>query len=141
VIDHSRAVDAELRRIGVTDVHFILSLAGTEHHWGALIAALAPQGHICVADNPSSLDLAKLRGKAGALHFEMMWVRVIFDTPEIAQIGRLLSETAAMVDAGLIVAPVSEQLGEMSAATLREAHRRIEGGSTVGKLVLSGFAD
>jgi len=43
------------------------------------------------------------------------------------------------VEAGTLVTTLTETLGRIDARTLCEAHRRIEAGHTVGKLVLEGF--
>lgn len=139
VIDHTRPLSQELARIGRPAVRYILALTHTDRHWDEIVAALAPQGHVCITDNPVGIDPMKLRGKAGALHVEMMWVRVIHDTPEIIQIHRMLTEVAKMVDDGLVKPTVGHHYGTISAANLRRAHAAIETGRTVGKIVLDGF--
>ena len=52
---------------------------------------------------------------------------------------RLQAVLDALDDAGRIRTTLTEVLGPMSAETLREGHRRLESGTTVGKLALTGF--
>jgi NADPH:quinone reductase-like Zn-dependent oxidoreductase len=51
----------------------------------------------------------------------------------------LLGRVAGLVDDGRIRSTTTTELAPISAATLREAHRLIETGRTVGKIVLSGW--
>ena len=52
---------------------------------------------------------------------------------------RILDRVAGLVDAGRLRSTLNELLGPINAANLREAHRRSESGTTVGKLVLAGW--
>jgi NADPH:quinone reductase-like Zn-dependent oxidoreductase len=45
-----------------------------------------------------------------------------------------LKEIADMIDSGAVRLPPVTDLGTLSAATVREAHRRLESGHTIGKL-------
>ena len=53
--------------------------------------------------------------------------------------GQLLSETARLIDAGLIKGTHSATLGSINAANLRAAHAAVESNHTIGKIVLAGF--
>lgn len=140
VIDHARPLSVQLRDAGIESARYVLSLAQTERHWDEIISLLAPQGEVCIADNPATLDPMKLRAKAGALHFEMMWVRVRFPGQDMMQIHRLLKHVAALVDEGLIKCTANDVFGTICAENLRRAQTAIETGRTVGKIVLDGFA-
>jgi NADPH2:quinone reductase len=52
---------------------------------------------------------------------------------------RLLDRVADLVDAGELKGTLTETLGTIDAANLREAHRRLESGTTIGKLALAGW--
>ena len=52
----------------------------------------------------------------------------------------LLTEVAALVEDGLVRSTLGEGFGPISAANLRRAHAAIEGGRTIGKIVLTGFS-
>jgi zinc-binding alcohol dehydrogenase family protein len=140
VLDHSRPLAQELARIGRPMVRYILSLTHTGKHWTEIVKSLAPQGEICLIDDPEpALDVMQLKGKAGALHIEMMFARSTFETPDMIQQHRLLNEVAAMVDEGLIKTTMGENFGPITAPNLRRAHTAIESGRAIGKIVLAGF--
>ena len=47
--------------------------------------------------------------------------------------------TSAMADDGLLVTTMTKELSPINAANLREAHRLVETGRTIGKIVLHGW--
>jgi NADPH:quinone reductase-like Zn-dependent oxidoreductase len=73
------------------------------------------------------------------VHIEFMFARSMHQTPDMVQQHKLLTEVGALVDAGLIKTTLGEVVGPITAANLRRAHAMVEGGRTVGKLVLAGF--
>ena len=103
---------------------------------------MAPQGKIGVIENPATpLDIVKLKPKCLSLHWEFMFARPLYQTPDMAEQGRLLNEVSRLVDAGLIRSTSQINLGEINAANLRKAHALVESGKTMGKVVLSGFPE
>jgi NADPH2:quinone reductase len=46
---------------------------------------------------------------------------------------------ADLIDAGDVRGTLTGTLSPINAANLREAHRRLESGTTIGKLVLAGW--
>ncbi len=141
VIDHSRPLSEGLAAIGQGPVRYVLSLTHTDRHWDEIVGVLAPQGEICLIDDPAApLDVMKLKGKAGALHIELMFARSTYQTPDMGEQGFILDELAALVDEGLIRSTLAETYGAINAANLRRAHAAIEAGHTIGKIVLAGFS-
>jgi len=63
----------------------------------------------------------------------------MFETPDMIEQHKILSEVARLVDGGTLRTTVGEQLGTINAANVRRAHQLLEGGRAIGKLVLSGF--
>lgn len=139
VIDHGKKLSEELARIGIKQVRYIFSTTQTDRHWDEIVASLAPQGEICLIDDPKQIDVMKIKGKAGALHIELMFVRPMFETPDMIQQHNLLGEVAGLVDDGLVKTTLGQNLGKITAANLRRAHRMLESGTTIGKIVLEGF--
>lgn len=84
-------------------------------------------------------EMPLLKPKALSLHWEMMFARSRFETPDMARQAELLDEVAALVDAGRIRSTLTEVAGKIDAATLRAAHARVESGSARAKIVLEGF--
>ncbi|WP_156445718.1 zinc-binding dehydrogenase, partial [Sphingomonas sp. CCH9-F2] len=93
------------------------------------------------ADHPATGVLFPRRStrKAVSVHWELMFTRSLFGTPDMAEQGRLLDTVAELVDASRIRTTATETLSPISAATLTEAHRRIESATTRGKIVLEGW--
>lgn len=139
VIDHSKPLAEQLKAIGHTNVALIASLTGTEQHYPAFPDIVAPQGRIGMIDDSKPLDVSLLRRKAASLHCESMFTRSLFGTPDMIAQHRLLNEVSALVDEGLIVTTMTTELTPINAENLRAAHRQIESGTTIGKIVLAGW--
>lgn len=139
VIDHSKPLAAELKAAGIGEVDMVASLTQTGQHYAQIIESLKPQGQLAVIDDLPSLDAMPLKTKCISLHWEMMFARSRFETPDIAEQGALLAEVAALVDAGRIRTTANADFGTINAANLRKAHALIESGKAQGKVVLAGF--
>jgi len=139
VIDHARPLDQELAAIGVKQVELVASLTQTDKHFPAIVAAIAPQGRFALIDDPASLDVSQLKRKSVSLHWEFMFTRAVFETPDMIAQHRLLNDVSALVDDGVIKTTLGEEIGAINAANLRRAHAVIESGKAKGKLVLTGF--
>ncbi|MDM0019626.1 zinc-binding alcohol dehydrogenase family protein [Variovorax saccharolyticus] len=139
VIDHGQPLAAELRAAGIGEVDLAASLTRTDKHYAQIIESLKPQGQIAVIDDLPVLDAMALKTKCISLHWEMMFTRSRFETPDMARQGELLAEVAALVDAGRIRTTANASFGTINAANLRRAHALIESGKAQGKVVLEGF--
>jgi zinc-binding alcohol dehydrogenase family protein len=136
VLDHSTPLQSQLERLGRKHVRYILSLTHTDAHWQEIVDVLAPQGEVCVIDDPVDIKPLQLKAKAASLHVELMFVRSTFQTPDMIAQHRLLNEVAALIDEGLLKTTLNRVLEPINAATLREAHRAIESGQSIGKIVV-----
>jgi len=139
VIDHGKPMGEQLKAIGHRFVDYIFGVTQSDQHFDTIADAIAPQGKFGLIDDPKPFDFAKLKGKSASLHWESMFVRSTFQTPDMEEQHRLLSEVARMVDAGTIRTTVQDNLGVINAANLRRAHAMVESGRTRGKIVLEGF--
>jgi zinc-binding alcohol dehydrogenase family protein len=139
VIDHSKPLAAELKAAGIGEVEMVASLTQTGQHYAQIIESLTPQRQLAVIDDLPALDAMPLKTKCISLHWEMMFARSRFETPDIAEQGALLAEVAALVDAGRIRTTANASFGTINAANLRKAHALIESGTAQGKVVLAGF--
>src|SRR5215208_1823735 len=139
VIDHSRPMGEQLKAAGHRFVDYIFGVTHTDQHFDAIADAIAPQGKFGLIDDPKPFEFAKLKGKSASLHWESMFVRSSFQTADMDEQHKLLSEVGRMVDAGTIRTTVQDNLGAINATNLRRAHARIESGRTRGKTVLEGF--
>ncbi|AZC22410.1 zinc-binding alcohol dehydrogenase family protein [Pseudomonas sessilinigenes] len=139
VVDHSQPLSAELKRIGIEQVTHVASLTQTDAHLDQLVEALAPQGKLGLIDDPQSFDVTKLKRKSLSLHWELMYTRSLFETPDMQQQHVILTRIAELIDAGTLKTTVGEHFGRIDAANLRRAHALLESGKAKGKIVLEGF--
>lgn len=142
VINHSFPLADEIERIGLGQVTHVASLTQTQLHFPHFPAIMAPQGKLAMIDDPSEpLDILKLKAKSISLHWELMFTRSLFQTPDMIAQHRLLNEVARLVDAGVIHTTVGEHFGTINAENLRLAHSLLESGTACGKIVLEGFGN
>ncbi|MGC3996411.1 MAG: zinc-binding alcohol dehydrogenase family protein [Anaeromyxobacter sp.] len=140
VIDHARPLGPQLEGLGLPAPDVVLCTADTDPYFSQLAALIAPQGTLCFIVPPRApVDLAPLHARSAAVAWELMFTRSTYGTADLEEQHRILTEVAALVDAGRIRSTLRQRLGPICAATLREAHRRIERGDTIGKIVLEGW--
>jgi zinc-binding alcohol dehydrogenase family protein len=139
VIDYRGDIPAQLAELGFRSVDVIFSTNASDQHWPALVRAIRPQGRIGLIDDPAPIDVRDLKQKSVSLHWEAMFTRSLFETPDMAEQQRILEQVAALVDEGVIETILAENFGRIDAANLTRAHRRIESGTMRGKIVLEGF--
>lgn len=87
-------------------------------------------------DDPKDLDLLPLKSKSISWLWEFVFTRPLF-APEDNYQHHVLERIAALVDAGKIVSTRTRTMQGINAATLREAHREVEGSDAIGKLVVT----
>lgn len=140
VVDHSKPLAPQVAALGLGAPGFVFSTTGTASHSGDIVELIAPQGRFALIDDPAALDVVPFKRKSLSVHWELMFTRSMFGTPDIGEQGRLLDEVSRLVDAGTIRSTLAENFGPIGAANLRRAHALIESGSARGKIVLEGFA-
>ncbi|OLQ74514.1 NADPH:quinone reductase [Photobacterium proteolyticum] len=140
VIDHSKPLTEELKRIEVDDVTHVISLTHTQAHFDQIVEALAPQGHLALIDDPTEpLDIMKLKRKSLSLHWELMFTRSLYQTEDMDKQRQLLNSVSSMIDDGELVTTLGQHFGKINAENLKKAHAYIESGKSIGKVVLEGF--
>ena len=133
VIDH-HDLHAQALRVARNGVDYIFS----PHSRGnveTFAEIIRPFGHIAAIDEPEGLDLLALKAKSVAWHWELMFTRSMFGYDMIAQ-QRLLTDAAAMVDRGELRTTMTTTIDTFTADDLRRAHRLVETGDMVGKVVI-----
>src|SRR5690606_21397892 len=140
VINHREPLADECKQVGFNTVTYILCLVGTAQHWHGMADVIQPQGRICLivdteSNQPVNLNLFK--PKSVTISWEFMFTRSRFQTPDMAHQGVLLNEASRMFEAGMLRHTRTEHFGELNAANLLNAHRKLESGTMIGKLVLS----
>ena len=140
IVDHFGDMPAQLKELGFAEVDYVLMFNDTDRHFPAAATAIKPQGGIAtIVENAKPVPIEMLKSKSAAFHWEFMFTRSMFGTPDMIEQHKLLTEVARLVDAGTLRTTVGENLGKISAENLRRAHKLLEEGRAIGKLVLSGF--
>lgn len=141
VIDHRQPLAPQLQALGINSVEAALNLANTDLYWQQLGELLAPQGHVGLIVEPAGeLRIGDpYKAKCIGIHWEFMFARARFRTADMIEQHRILTRAASLIDAGELRTTLSERLGTINAEHLRQAHRQLEAGSTIGKLALEGW--
>jgi zinc-binding alcohol dehydrogenase family protein len=137
VIDHHDLVGG-VRGITPDGVDHVFSphTAGSIEDFAEI---LRPGGAVVAIDEPEGLDILPLKNKSIAFHWEFMFTRPLYQPPDLVEQHELLDRVAGLVDEGTIRTTLTQQLGPISADTLREAHTLVEAGRMTGKVVVAGW--
>ncbi|MBY3443048.1 zinc-binding alcohol dehydrogenase family protein [Rhizobium laguerreae] len=139
VVDHSRPIAPQVAALGIGTPGFIFSTTNTDSHIGDIVEAIAPQGRFALIDDPKTLDILPFKRKAVSVHWELMFTRPLYGTPDMIEQHKLLNKISELVDAGKIRTTLSEIVGPINASNLKTAHAMVESGRMRGKAVLAGF--
>ncbi|HEY0199136.1 MAG TPA: zinc-binding alcohol dehydrogenase family protein [Rhodanobacter sp.] len=141
VIDHRQPLPPQLAALGFEQVDAVANFADTERYWKTVGEILAPQGHVGLIVEPrGDLNIGDpYKDKCIGIHWEMMFARARYKTADQNEQGRILERVATLIDAGELRGTRNENLGAITAENLREAHRRLESGRSIGKQVLAGW--
>ncbi|MFN3720769.1 MAG: zinc-binding alcohol dehydrogenase family protein [Rhizobium rhizophilum] len=140
VIDHSKPLDQEYAKLGIGAPAFIFSVTHSSQHRLAMAEIIAPMGRICLIDDfPEGFDILAFKMKVVSLHWEFMFSRPMFQTPDMIEQHKLLTHVAELIDAGKIRTTLDTVMGPITASNLRKAHEIIESNRARGKIVLEGF--
>ncbi len=139
VVDHHGDIAAQMKALGIKGARYVFSTNTTARNWGQIVESVAPQGKIVLIESQAPIDARDLMRKSVSLHWELMFTRPMFGTPDMTEQHRLLDAVADLVDHGRIRHTMTRNLGPMTAARLREAHALVESGTMIGKVVLEGI--
>jgi hypothetical protein len=102
---------------------------------------IAPQGKICsIVETKTPVDMGGiLRQKSVTFVWEVMFTRSLFKTYDMIEQHHLLNTVANLIDNKRIKTTTTDLFTPINAENLRKAHKKLESGNTIGKIVLSGF--
>ena len=138
VINHRESLVKQVKELGFKP-RYVISLNGTEEHFSAIVELIKPRGHIAIIDSPGTLDIHSIKPKSLSFSWEFMFARSMHEAEDIEKQHELLNRVSELIDNGTLVSTVTDNLGEMSVATLTKAHIQQESGRVIGKNVLTGF--
>jgi NADPH:quinone reductase len=142
VINHHKDLRSQIKElVGVEYIDYILCLNDTDGHFDIMKQLVAPQGKICsIVETKAPVDLGGiLRQKSATFVWEVMFTRSLFQTPDMIAQHHLLNTVADLIDNKKIKTTLTDLLSPINAENLRKVHKKMESGTTIGKIVLSGF--
>lgn len=139
VLDHSQSLTEQFNAQQLQAPQYVFSTTHTDQHLQAISEIIAPQGALVLIDDPEQLDISMLKRKSIAIHWEFMFTRSMFQTPDMQAQGDLLNKVAQLVDDGKINSTQNQNFGTINAKNLQKAHALLESNQSIGKIVLGGF--
>ena len=140
VVNHFGDLPAQVRALGIAQVDYVLIFNDTDAHLPAACTLLAPQGGICsIVRTMRPVDMEPLMSKCATFTWEFMFTRPAQKTPDMIAQHYLLDEVARLVDQGVLKTTATTTLSPINAANMKQAHAQVEGGRTIGKVVLHGW--
>jgi NADPH2:quinone reductase len=142
VVNHYKDLKSQIKEfIGIDHVDYILCLNDTDGHFESMKQLVAPQGKICsIVETKAPVDLGGvLQQKSATFVWELMFTRSLFQTPDMISQHHLLNTVADLIDDNKIKSTLIDVLSPINAENLRKAHRKLESGTIIGKIVLSRF--
>lgn len=140
VVNHREPMVEQVRALDFEHVDHI-AIFNDMGHWDAAVELIRPQGGIVsIDDTEQPMPMAGLKTKAASLHWEFMFARPMFKTPDMVEQHRLLGRVAREVDAGRLRTTLETVLSPINAENVLKAHALIETGTARGKVVVETFA-
>lgn len=134
VVNHREDLAGQVSAIAPEGIDWLFT-AHSEGQLETYARIVRPFGQIVAIDD-GPRDVAPLKAKSITWHWELMFTRSLFQTPDLVEQHRLLDRVAQLVDAGRIRPTATRTLTPLTAATLRQAHDLVESGRTLGKVVV-----
>jgi zinc-binding alcohol dehydrogenase family protein len=136
VVNHKQPLVEQVRAAGFQYVDHI-AIFNDMSHWEACVELIRPQGGIVTIDNTDSpMPMAEMKIKCASLHWEYMFARSMYETPDMHKQHELLNRVAQNIDAGNIRTTLNSVMSPINADNLKKAHALIERGDAIGKIVL-----
>jgi len=137
VVDHRKDLASQVKK----PVDYIANFNDLDTHWAAMGQLIAPQGSmVAIVGNQKPLPMDVVRSKSATMCWELMFTRPRFKTADMIEQHRLLDQVSDWLDSGKLRGTLKETLSPINAANLRKAHEKLESGTMIGKLTLSGWS-
>ena len=139
VVNHREPMVEQVHALGFQHVDHI-AIFNDMRHWETAVELIRPQGGIVTIDDTDlPMPMAGMKTKAASLHWEFMFARAMFETPDMIEQHKLLNYVANEIDAGRIRTTLNKVLTPINAENIRAAHALIETGQAKGKIVVESF--
>lgn len=139
-IDRHQPFRSELAAIDIKHVDYILCLNDTAQHLPNMADVIKPQGKICsIVSTNSPFDLNQFFSKSITFVWEMMFTKSMFGTDDMQSQHDLLNQVSTLIDRGILKTTIAENFGILNSTNLEIAHKLLESGKSIGKIVLDGI--
>ena len=136
VVDHKNLVE-EIHAAGYQEVDFVLDFVDLNSYWDAIVELIKPQGHIVsITGSATPIALNKLKNKSVTFSWELMYTRSMYQTADMEEQHHILNKLAELFDNATLKTTLNTTLKGFTAQNLKEAHRLLESGKTIGKVVI-----
>ncbi|MGG3575248.1 zinc-binding alcohol dehydrogenase family protein [Bacillus gobiensis] len=141
IINHRENLLQQLNDEGIGEVDYIFCLNDTDGHWDGMGEAIKPQGSICsIVENEKDLDLNVLKSKSVTFVWEFMYTRSMFQTEDMIEQHRLLNKVSDLFEEGIFQTTLTKTFQPINAEQLKKAHKEVESGKMIGKLIVENEA-
>lgn len=138
VVNHHQLLQ-EMNQLNIQP-DYILCNNDTDGYFEIMATIIKPQGKICsIVETTKPVNLDLLKSKSATFVWEFMFTRSMFKTDDMIAQHQILQRVAQLVDDGTLTTTLNQVLTPINAENLRKAHAQLESGTTIGKLVLSGW--
>ncbi|WP_412468661.1 zinc-binding alcohol dehydrogenase family protein [Pedobacter sp. KLB.chiD] len=136
VVNHKNLVE-EVHAAGFKEIDFILDFVDLNSYWDILVELIKPQGHIVsITGSATPIALNKLKNKSVTFSWELMYTRSMYQTDDMEKQRQILNELTKLLDNGIIKSTLTQTFNGFTVENLKEAHRLLESGKTIGKVVI-----
>ncbi|WP_224995237.1 zinc-binding alcohol dehydrogenase family protein [Cesiribacter sp. SM1] len=136
VVNHKNLV-SEIKNIGFEQVDYIVDFVNLNEYWDAIVELIKPQGKVgSISDPTEPVRLNQLKRKSVSFYWELMFTRSIYQTDDMIEQHHILNKIAQLLDNGILQPTLNTTIEGLTAENIKEAHRLLESGKTIGKVVI-----
>jgi NADPH:quinone reductase len=139
-INHHEPLHPQLEALDldIDMVDYVFCMHQLNKAWDDIIEVIKPEGIIAAITGPAEgIQLTDLTSKSLTLVWEYMFTRTLHQTDSQYKQGEILTKVAELIEEGRLRTTKAEELEGLTADNLQTAHKRLEEGSMIGKLVIS----
>ncbi|BDZ31401.1 zinc-binding alcohol dehydrogenase family protein [Lactiplantibacillus sp. WILCCON 0030] len=138
VLDYHDDLAQQLKARGIETVDSAIIFHSTDLYLPIVAPLMRPLSTIvAVVTNTKPLPMALLKPKSLNFAWEFMFTKPNYQLPELATQGMMLAKMAHLADTGVLQPTTKKVLTGINAETLKTAHKIVETGQMLGKLVLT----
>lgn len=136
IVNHKDLMN-DVRKAGFEHLDYIVDFVDTNDYWDIMVELIKPQGHIAsITGSSEPIVLNKLKSKSVSFSWEFMFTRSMFQTDDMIEQHHILNKISALLDSKQIVSTVNHTFKSFTVENLKEAHKLLESGKTIGKIVI-----